>query len=63
MTDNELFHLLALVKIEGVGNIMAKKLINHCGSAEKVFQAKPSILKNIDGVGKVLIENLFIDNS
>ena len=58
MTDNELFHLLALVKIEGVGDIMAKKLINHCGSAEKVFQAKHSILKNIDGVGKVLIENL-----
>ena len=58
MTDNELFHLLALVKIEGVGDIMAKKLINHCGSAEKVFQAKPSFLKNIDGVGKVLIENL-----
>lgn len=58
MTDNELLHLLALLKIEGVGDIMAKKLINHCGSAEKVFQAKPSFLKNIDGVGKVLIENL-----
>ena len=57
MTDNELFHLLALVKIEGVGDIMAKKLIAHCGSAEKVFNAKPNFLKNIDGVGKVLLQN------
>jgi DNA processing protein len=58
MTENELFHLLALVKIEGVGDIMAKKLISHCGSAEKVFQAKPNFLRNIDGVGKVLLQNL-----
>ena len=58
MTDNELFHLLALVKIDGVGDIMAKKLITHCGSAEKVFQSKPSFLKNIDGVGKVLLQKL-----
>ena len=57
MTDNELFHLLALLKIEGVGDIMAKKLIAHCGSAEKVFQAKPNFLKNIDGVGKGLLQN------
>jgi DNA processing protein len=57
MTDNELFHLLALLKIEGVGDIMAKKLIAQCGSAEKVFQAKPNFLKNIDGVGKGLLQN------
>ena len=57
MTDNELFHLLALLKIEGVGDIMAIKLIVHCGSAEKVFQAKPNFLKNIDGVGKGLLQN------
>jgi DNA processing protein len=57
MTNNELFHLLALLKIEGVGDIIAKKLIAHCGSAEKVFQAKTNFLKNIDGVGKGLLQN------
>jgi DNA processing protein len=58
MNESELLHLLALLKIEGVGDIVAKKLINHCGSAEKVFQAKPDFLKNIDGVGAVLLKKL-----
>lgn len=42
MNQTELYHLLALLKIEGVGDIVAKKLINHCGSAENVFNAKTS---------------------
>ena len=58
MTDTELVHALALVKADGVGDIIAKKLINHCGSAENVFTTKPSFLKRIDGVGEVLIKNL-----
>ena len=58
MNESELLHLLALLKIEGVGDIVAKKLINHCGSAEKVFHAKPDFLKNIDGVGAVLLKKL-----
>lgn len=58
MTDTELVHALALLKAEGVGDIIAKKLINHCGSAENVFKAKPSFLKKIDGIGEVLLKNL-----
>ncbi len=58
MTDNELLHLLALLKIEGVGDIMAKKLIGICGSAEHVLNSKSSVLANIDGVGAVLLKNL-----
>jgi len=58
MNDIELLHALALLKIDGVGDIVAKKLINHCGSAEKVFQSKASFLKSIDGVGSRLIKNL-----
>ncbi len=58
MNDTELLHLLALLKIEGVGDIVAKKLLNHCGSAEKIFKTKASILSSIDGVGDVLIKNL-----
>ena len=58
MTDNELLHLLALLKIDGVGDIMAKKLIAICGSAENVFKSKSAILANIDGVGAVLLKNL-----
>jgi len=58
MTDTELVHALALLKIEGVGDVIAKKLINHCGSAENIFKSKSSFLQRIDGVGSVLLHNL-----
>ncbi len=58
MNDTELLHLLALLKIEGVGDIVAKKLLNHCGTAENIFKTKATILSSIDGVGGVLIKNL-----
>ena len=58
MNTNELFHVLALSRIDGVGDIVAKKLISHCGSAENVFKGKLKDLKAIDGVGDVLLKNL-----
>jgi DNA processing protein len=58
MNNNEFFHILALLRIEGVGDIVAKKLINHCGSAEKVFKSKAPQLKGIDGIGEMLLRNL-----
>ena len=58
MTEQELFHLLALQQVEGVGDIMAKKLITHCGSAEAVFKTKTSQIAAIDGIGSILIQNL-----
>ena len=58
MNSTELFNILALLKVEGVGDIVAKKLINHCGSAENVFKSNFQALKSIDGIGTVLIRNL-----
>lgn len=58
MTDSELFTTLALMKTEGVGDIVAKKLIAHFGSAEEVFKAKRNRLLAIDGVGEMLYRNL-----
>lgn len=58
MTENELLHLLALLKIDGIGDIMAKKLIGICGSAENIFNTKSGVLANIDGVGAILLKNL-----
>ena len=57
MNENELFYLLALQRVEGVGDIIAKKLLNHFGSAEAVLKAKPSQLAAIDGIGNVLLNN------
>ncbi|MEL1239975.1 DNA-processing protein DprA [Flavobacterium flavipallidum] len=58
MEASELFYTLALLKVEGVGDIMAKKLMNHCGSAEAVFKTKSQKLAAIDGVGSMLLKNL-----
>lgn len=58
MSDQDLFYLLALMKVDGVGDIMAKKLLTHCGSAEAVFKANINQLAAIDGVGSVLLKNL-----
>ena len=58
MTDTELFTTLALLRVEGVGDIMAKKLINHCGSAEEIFKAKKGAVTAIDGVGEIAWKNL-----
>jgi len=58
MTDQDLFHLLALQQVEGVGDIVAKKLITHCGNAVEVFKTKSSQLASIDGIGSVLLKNL-----
>jgi DNA processing protein len=58
MSEENLFHLMALLRVEGVGDIMAKKLLTHFGSAEAVLNAKTSQLAAIDGVGSVLLKNL-----
>ncbi|OXG05636.1 DNA processing protein [Flavobacterium araucananum] len=58
MSDQDLFYLLALLKVDGVGDIMAKKLLTHCGTAEAVFNTKINQIAGIDGVGSVLLKNL-----
>jgi DNA processing protein len=58
MIESELFYLLALQKVEGVGDIVAKKLLSHCGTAENIFKTKPLQLSCIDGIGSVLLSKL-----
>lgn len=58
MHEEELFYLLALQKVELVGDIVAKKLLNHFGNAKNVFQSHASKLSSIDGIGSILIKNL-----
>lgn len=58
MSQTELFYALSLLQVEGVGDVMAKKLINQCGSAENIFKEKKATLQKIDGVGTSIIKNL-----
>lgn len=58
MSEQDLFYVLALLRVEGVGDIMAKKLLANFGSAEDIFKAKTNQIAAIDGVGSVLLKNL-----
>jgi DNA processing protein len=58
MRHTDLFYQLALQKVEGVGDVVAKKLLSHFGDAESIFKAKALHLKKIDGIGSILLNNL-----
>tara|TARA_R110002012_G_scaffold39281_2_gene108733 strand:+ start:1086 stop:2189 length:1104 start_codon:yes stop_codon:yes gene_type:complete len=62
MEKNELLYVLALQNVSKIGDITAKKLISHCGSAEAVLKEKKHILQKIDGIGSNMIANLFEKN-
>lgn len=59
MTERDLLHILALQNVAKIGDITAKKLINHCGSAEAIFKEKKKNLLLIDGIGNSTISDLF----
>jgi DNA processing protein len=58
MNETELYYLLALQKVESVGDIVAKKLLTHCGDAAAIFNTKSSQLASIEGLGSTLISKL-----
>lgn len=59
MTENDLLYALALQHVPNIGDITAKRLISHCGSAKAVLKEKRQKLLKIDGVGQVILESLF----
>lgn len=58
MLHNDLFYTLALLRVEGIGDKVAKKLIHHFGSAQEVFSASKKEVIGIDGLGENLFKNL-----
>lgn len=58
MTDQELVYCLALQHVPKIGDVTAKKLIAHCGSAEAVFKERKQRLLTIDGVGSIMLSEL-----
>lgn len=63
MINTEIFYLLRLQRTPGIGIVNAKKLIQHCGSAEAIFKEKRSHLLKINGIGKVLIDSLLNESA
>jgi DNA processing protein len=58
MKNYNVLYYLALHKTEGIGDINAKRLIAHCGSAKAVFDEKPINLEKISGIGSFIIRGL-----
>jgi DNA processing protein len=58
MNSNDLLYVLALQHVANIGDVTAKKLIRHCGSAEAVFKEKARNLLKIDGIGKFVLSDL-----
>lgn len=59
MTEQQLIYTLALQHVDKIGDITAKKLIAHCGSAEAVLKEKKQNILKIDGIGTITIQGLF----
>ncbi len=51
---DEKTYFIALGSVKGLGNVLTSRLIENCGSAEKVFEAARTsgALTKIDGIGK-----------
>ena len=58
MRHEDLFNVLALLKVEGVGDIVAKKLLTHYQEPALIFKTKASQLTAIGGIGTVLLQKL-----
>ena len=59
MTDQELIYTMALQHVPKIGDVTAKKLIAHCGSAEAVLKERQHNLLKIDGIGALVLTGLF----
>ena len=56
--DNELLYQLALTQIPHIGDVQAKILLQHYGSASDVFKAKQSELEKLEGIGVVRAQSI-----
>lgn len=58
-TADELVAILRLQHVPNIGDVLAKKLISHCGSPNAIFEDKQRNLLKIDGIGTHTIKYLF----
>jgi DNA processing protein len=55
---DERIYQIALTQLSGIGPVLARKLLTHCGSASAVFLEKPDLLRKISRLGASKISQL-----
>lgn len=60
--EDYLKYKIALSLIPNIGDILAKRLVSYCGSAEAVFKEKKSSLEKIPGIGSIYAESVIHHN-
>lgn len=58
MNLTQLHYAMALQVAPNIGDIKAKKLIQHCGSPEAVFKSSKKELLAIDGIGTAIVNGV-----
>lgn len=58
MDNQELLYILTLLHTEGIGDVVAKKLIAQFGSAAAIFSANKQQLLKVSGIGSSIINSL-----
>ena len=58
MDTDTLYYLLALQKVKNIGDISAKKLLRHFGSASAIFEAAKNNDIDVQDIGSVMIQSL-----
>ncbi len=58
MSNEEIYYLLALQKVKGVGDISAKKLLRHFGSATEIFKAAKNNSIDVPDIGTYMIQQI-----
>ena len=61
MLDDDKLYDVAVTFVRGIGDINAKKLITHFGSAKDLFSASLKQLKSVPGIGEVVAMRLYSD--
>ncbi|MCX6306704.1 MAG: DNA-processing protein DprA [Bacteroidetes bacterium] len=56
MTEDNLVYQIALTLLPGVGDVLGRKLVTLCGSAEAVFREPKHILKKMPRIGNLLAQ-------
>jgi len=58
MGENELYYLLGLQKVKNVGDISARKLLRHFGSAQAVFEAAKKNRMDVPQIGSLMVDSI-----